>query len=176
MLKCNSISVHSNTPQLATGWPLYRWFWKFFSGFAKSPRAFRSSWILNECNFYFKIVRYYSLSEVCMIKTAPHSTVSPQMWCIKIYTPPDLLERFCKANLSNAKNWACFRRICFRGLIYCDQEPLWLLNVIEDDYQFLSVHMKLSTQCKIWFTLGLFANYFSLKLCSLSLKSHINVL
>ena len=55
----------------------------YFSGFAKSPRAFRSSWILNECNFYFKIVRYYSLSEVCMIKTAPHSTVSPQMWCIK---------------------------------------------------------------------------------------------
>ena len=24
MLKCNSINVHSNTPQLATGWPLYR--------------------------------------------------------------------------------------------------------------------------------------------------------
>ena len=23
MLKCNSINVHSNTPQLATGWPLY---------------------------------------------------------------------------------------------------------------------------------------------------------
>ena len=30
--------------------------------------------------------------------------------------------------------------------------------------------------CKIWFTLGLFANYFSLKSGSLSLKSHINVL
>ena len=48
--------------------------------------------------------------------------------------------------------------------------------MIEDDYQFLSVHMRLSTRCKIWFTLGLFANYFSLKSLSLSLKSHMNVL
>ena len=24
--------------------------------------------------------------------------------------------------------------------MYGDQEPLWLLNVIEDDYQFLGVH------------------------------------
>ena len=30
--------------------------------------------------------------------------------------------------------------------------------------------MRLSTRCKIWFTLGLFANYFSLELLSLSLK------
>ena len=52
--------------------------------------------------------------------------------------------------------------------------PLWHLNVIEDDYQFLSVHMRLSTRCKIWFTLGLFANYFSLKSGRLSLKSDIN--
>ena len=45
------------------------------------------------------------------------------------YTPPDLLERFCKVNLSNAKNSAsfCFPRICFRGLIYWDQEPLRLM-------------------------------------------------
>ena len=27
----------------------------------------------------------------------------------------------------------CFPRNFFPGLIYCDQEPLWLLNVIEDD-------------------------------------------
>ena len=50
------------------------------------------------------------------------------------------------------------------------------INVIEDDCQFLGVLMRLSTRCKIWFTLGLFANYFSLKSGSLSLKSHINVL
>ena len=36
--------------------------------------------------------------------------------------------------------------------------------------------MRLSTRCKIWFTLGLFANYFSPKSLSLSLKSHMNVL
>ena len=39
-----------------------------------------SSWILTECNLSWKIVKYRILSEVCMI----NSTVSPQMWCIKI--------------------------------------------------------------------------------------------
>ena len=99
MLKRNSINVHSNTPQLATGCP-YRWFWNFFSGFPKSALVLRSSWILNECNLYFKIVKYCILSEVCMIKTAPHSTVSPQVMYKKykrlVYTPIDLLARFCK--------------------------------------------------------------------------------
>ena len=90
MLKRNSINVHSNTPKLATGWP-YRWFWIFFSGFANSKRVFRSSWILNECNLYFKIVKYCILSEVCVINTAPHSN-SPQVMYKKykrlVYTPP----------------------------------------------------------------------------------------
>ena len=45
-----------------------------------------------------------------------------------------------------------------------------------DDCYFLGVHMRLSTRCKILFTLRLFANYFSLKSLSLSLKSHMNVL
>ena len=58
-------------------------FGNFFSGFAKSQRVLRSSLILNKCNLYFKIVKYCVLSEVCMIKIAPHSTVSPQMGCIK---------------------------------------------------------------------------------------------
>ena len=53
-------------------------FGNFLSGFAKSPRVPRSSWILNECNLYFKTVKYCILSEICMIKTTPHSTVSPQ--------------------------------------------------------------------------------------------------
>ena len=30
MLKFNFINAHSNNPQLVTGWPLYRWFWKYF--------------------------------------------------------------------------------------------------------------------------------------------------
>ena len=42
-----------------------------------------------------------------MVKTAPHSTLSPQMWCTKklkrlVCTDPDILARIC--NLSNAKN------------------------------------------------------------------------
>ena len=48
--------------------------------------------------------------------------------------------------------------------------------MIEDDCYFLGVHMRLSTRCKILFTLGLFANYFSLESLSLSLKSQMNVL
>ena len=70
-----------------------------------------------------------------------------------VYTPSDLLARICKVNLSNAKKCGliCFPRICFRGLIYCDQEPLWLLNVIEDVCYFLGVHIfKLSTRCKMF--------------------------
>ena len=47
---------------------------------------------------------------------------------------------------------------------------------VEDYYQFLGVHIRLSTRCKIWFTFGMFANYFSLKSPTLSLKSHMNVL
>ena len=58
-----------------------------------------------------------------------------------------------EVNLSNAKNSAWF---FFPGLINLgDQEPLCLLNVIEDDCYFLGVHMRLSTRCKIWFTLGI---------------------
>ena len=90
-------------------------FGNFFSGFAKSPRVLRSSWIpvLNECNVYFKIVKYCILPEVCMIKTAPHSHLRLSDVIYKkykrlVYTPPDLLARFCKANLSNGKNSAGF--------------------------------------------------------------------
>ena len=66
-----------------------------------------------------------------MIKTAPHSTLSPQTWCIKkkkkkalVCTHPDLLARICK--LVDRKK---FGLICFPLLIYCDQEPLLLLNL-----------------------------------------------
>ena len=50
---------------------------------ASRRRVLPSSWIYNEWNLNCKIVKYCILSEVCMIKTAPQSTVSPQMWCIK---------------------------------------------------------------------------------------------
>ena len=44
--------------------------------------------------------------------------------------PPDLLA----SKLVERKKFglSCFPRICFLGLIYCDQEPLCLLNEIED--------------------------------------------
>ena len=69
-----------------------------------------------------------------------------------VYTPPDLLARFCKLNVSNAKKFGliCFPRTCSPGLIYCDQESLWLLNVIEDDCYYLGVHIGLSTD--LWIT------------------------
>ena len=75
-----------------------------------------------------------------MIKTARHSTLSPQMWCIKkirlVFTHPDLLATICK--LVERKK---FGLICFPRLIYCDQEASLLLKVTED--YFLGVHIRL---------------------------------
>ena len=84
-----------------------------------------------------------------MIKTAPHSTLSPQMWCIKnnnnnkrlVCTHPDLLARICKLVERKKFDLICFPRIRFPRPIYCDQEPLLLLNVSED--YFLGVHIRL---------------------------------
>ena len=95
----------------------------------KSPRLLRWSWILNEFNLSWKTVKYCILYEVCMIKTAPHRTLSPQMWCIKknkrlVCTHPDLLARICKL-----VDYKKFSLICFPRLIYCDKEPALLLNL-----------------------------------------------
>ena len=147
-----------NSPQFPTQLRNdHRCFGNFSNGLAKSPRLQRSSRILNECSLYCKIVKYCILSEVCMIKTVPHSTVSPQMWY-----------------MNGMKGWFTSTHICwqckvverkirpdfFPGLINlrwwkatmalkCDRRLLL----------FLGVHMRLSTRGKIWFTLGLFANY-----------------
>ena len=86
-----------------------------------------------------------------MIKTAPHSTLSPQMWCIKkknktlACTHPDLLARICK--LVDRKK---FGLICFPRLIYCDQEPLLLLNLTV--HLFGCTYKAISTRYKICFT------------------------
>ena len=128
-------------------------FGNFLNGFAKSPRVLRWSRILNECNLSWKIVKYYILYEVCTRKTAPHSTLSPQTWCLKEYkrlvcTHADFLTRICKVNLSNAKNltWFVFQEFVFQEFVF---HWIWL-----------------STRCKICF---------SLKSLSLTLKSHMNV-
>ena len=64
-----------------------------------------------------------------MIKTVPQSTVYKKCKRL-VYMPPDLLA----SKLVERKKFGliCLPRICFLGLIYCDQEPLCLLNVIED--------------------------------------------
>ena len=78
-----------------------------------------------------------------MIKTAPHNTLSPQMWCIKNNNNKRLVcTTICKLVERKKFDLICFPRICFPRLIYCDQEPLWTLNVIEDDCYFLGVHIK----------------------------------
>ena len=79
-----------------------------------------------------------------------------------VYTHPDLFARFCFSKLVERKKLGliCFPRIRFPGLIYCDQEPLWLLNVIDDDCYFLGVHNK-ARQLDVRF-------FFTLKLLSLS--------
>ena len=58
-----------------------------------------------------------------------------------VCTHPDLLARICKLVERKKFGLICFPRICFPRLIYCDQEPLLLLNVTED--YFLGVHRRL---------------------------------
>ena len=84
MLKRNSFNIHWKFGTYQKWEPANRIgdFGIFFNGFAKSLRLLWWFWILNECNLSWKIVKYCILSEVCMIKPAPHSTVSPQTWCI----------------------------------------------------------------------------------------------
>ena len=149
MLKRISVKVHSNTrpywqlaQEMRTGWPMGD-FGKFLNGFAKSQRliVLNIDWVqfvLKNCEIP------YILSEVGMInRYCFTSDVMYKKYKRLVYTPSDLLARICKVNLSNAKKFGliCFPRICFRGLIYCDQEPLWLLSVIEDVCYFLGVHI-----------------------------------
>ena len=180
MLKRNSVIVHSFggcqkwEPACRIGE-----FENFFNDFAKSPRVLPSSWIFYDWNFYCKNLKILhsiwglydknNASKYCFT-----SDVMFKKYKRLVYTPPDLLA----SKLVEHKKFdlICFPRICFLGLIYCDQEPLCLLNVIEDYCYFLCVHIRLSTRWKILFTLGLFANCFSLKSLSLSLKSHMNML
>ena len=117
MLKSNCINVHCKFGARQKWEPagsIYRWFWKFFERFRYKPTIDRPEYWLSA-----KIVKYCILSEVCKI----YSTVSPQMWCIKtinrsVYTPPDLLSRFCKVNLLKAKDsaWFVFQEFVFEVL------------------------------------------------------------
>ena len=83
MLKRNSFNVHWKFGACQKWEPAGRIgdFGNFLNGFAKSQRliVLNIDWV----QLFWKTVKYCILSEVCMINTAPHSTVSPQMWCIK---------------------------------------------------------------------------------------------
>ena len=82
-----------------------------------------------------------------------------------VCTHPDLLATIC--NLVERKKFGliCFPGTCFPRLIYCDQEPLLLINVTED-YFFGCTYKAISTRYKVCFTP---------KSLSFSLKSHMNV-
>ena len=102
-----------------------------------------------------------------MLKTAPHSTLAPQMWCIKKKQKVGLhAPRFIGQNLlSKLVEFKIFDLICFPRLMYCDQEPLLLLNVTGNQF-YGCTYKDILTRCKICFTP---------KSLSFSLKNHMNV-
>ena len=65
-----------------------------------------------------------------MIKTAPHCTLSLQLWCIKKKKnglhAPRFIARICKLVERKKFSLICFSRICFPRLIYCYREPLYV--------------------------------------------------
>ena len=150
MLKRNSFNVHWKFGACQKWEPAGRIgdFGNFFNGFAKSLRMFHTvlniEWmqvVMKNCeilHFVWGLYDKNSASYYCFT-----SEVMYKKYEMLVYThPSELLARFC-----------LLARIRFPGLIYCDQEPLWLLNVIEDDYYILGVYIRLSIRCKIFFTL-----------------------
>ena len=119
-------------------------FGNFFSGFAKSLNIEWVQFVFQNCEILRSVrglhdknsASYYCFTSDVMYK-----------WCKRlVYTHPDLLARFCKVNLSNAKNLVWF---FFPGLINLRWSRAIIINVIEDDYQFLGVHIRLSIRWSI---------------------------
>ena len=167
MLKRNSINGHCKFG-VRQKWELASRIGEFgnvLNGFAKSPQliVLNIDWVqfvLKNCEILHSVRSLYD-KQYCFT-----SDVMYKKYKRLVYTPSDLLARICKVNLSNAKKFGliCFPRICFRGCLVprClsfdknvraeegGKEPLWLLNVIEDDYYFLGVHIRLSTASKMF--------------------------
>ena len=123
-------------------------FGNVLNGFAKSPRfvVLNIDWVqfvLKNCEILHSVRGLYA-KQNCFVSVVMYKTYKRL-----VYTPPDLLARFCKVNLSNAKKLGliCLPRICFPGQIYFDQELLWLLNVIAI---FVGVQIRLSTRSKMF--------------------------
>ena len=111
-----------------------------------------SSWILTECNLSWKIVKYCVLSEVCMI----NSTVSPQMWCIKIikgwFTHPQICwQEFVNKPVEPKK----IRPDLFSKNLFSRPNLLWsrAIMALECDRRwllFFGCFIWLSTRCKMF--------------------------
>ena len=136
MLKCNSINVHSNTPQLASQKSTpdghIRDFGNFFNGLAKSPRVLPSSWILNECNLHCEIL--LSVRGLYDKNSASHYCFNSDVMykCYKrlVYTHPDLLARFCKVNLSRLNRYInSVLFTCIRKRNFILRPSLWKHNI-----------------------------------------------
>ena len=133
-------------------------FGNFLNSFAKSPRVLRTvlniecvQFVLKNCEMLHFVCGLYhknSASYYCFT-----SDVTYKEYEMLVYTHPELLARFCRENLSKAKiRPDLFSKKSFsRPVIYCDQELLWLLNVIGDDCYFLGVYIQLSIRCNIFF-------------------------
>ena len=139
MYNCVNLNLNSRLWRLSkvrTGSPF---FGNFFNGFANAYFA-RLEWVqfaLQNCGILHSARGLYDKNSASWYYST--SDVMYKRYKRLVYTSPDLLARFCKVNLSNAKNSAWFV-----SLMYCEQEPLWLW-----------VHIRLSSRCKISFTLSL---------------------
>ena len=158
MLKRNSFNVHWKFGACQKWEPAGRIadFGNFLNGFAKSPRVLRAvlniewvKFVLKNCeilHFVWGLYDKNSASYYCLDSDAMYKNYE-----MLVYTHPEFLARFCCR--TQKFGLICFPRILFPGLIYWDQEPLWLLNVIEDDCYFLGVYIRLPIRCKIFFSL-----------------------
>ena len=117
-----------------------------------------SFWILTECNLSWKklwdtesfrgLNDKYSASQYFFT-----SDLMYKRYERLVYSPPDLLARFCKVNLSNAKNSAWFvvqefvtrpNLLWSRAIMALECDRRWLL------FFFFGVHIRLSTRCKMF--------------------------
>ena len=140
MLKCNSINVHCKFGAR------HKWepaghigdFGNFLNSFAKTPRLI----VLNIDLVQFVLKNCKILHSVWGLYDKKYCFTSELMWWIKTTKGQGLhIPRFVGKILESKKfGLTCFPRICFPGLIYCDQEPFWLMNVIKDDCYFLGAH------------------------------------
>ena len=143
MLKCNSINVHCKFGARQKWEPASRIgdFGNFLNSFSKTPRLYVLNidlvqFVLKNCKILHSVWGLYD-KKYCFT-----SDVMNKKYKRLVYTSPDLFGKILESKLVDSKKFGltCFPRICFPGLIYCDQDPFWLMNVIKDDCYFLGAH------------------------------------